>query len=110
MVSTTRRAWEIRFELTPPIDVAKILALRVREARLEKNWSQKALADKSGVRLGTLKKFEATGEISLERLLFLALALDMTEPFAHLFLPHYRSLDEVIATLDKVGRRRGRSA
>jgi transcriptional regulator with XRE-family HTH domain len=49
--------------------------------RLSFNLTQEGLANKSGVSLGSLKRFETTGQISLESLLALANVLDCLDDF-----------------------------
>ena len=89
--------------------MAVIIAKKAQKKRLELNLSQKTLSEKSGVSYGTLKKFEQKGQISLESLLKIALALGEMDQFEHLFaktddkLP--TSLDEL---LDDHPRKRGR--
>lgn len=90
-------------------EIASQLAKQAQTKRLAANLSQNTLAQRSGVSLGVLKKFEHTGKISLESLLKLAQALESLEEFKDLFKPtpleHYASLDELL-NLKK--RRRGR--
>jgi transcriptional regulator with XRE-family HTH domain len=58
------------YSLEPtPIEVAKSLAARHRQVRKQLKLSQEEMAERSGVSLGTLKRFERTGKISLESLL-----------------------------------------
>ncbi|MEG0621161.1 MAG: helix-turn-helix transcriptional regulator, partial [Raoultibacter sp.] len=74
---------------TPP-EIAGGLAQNVRARRKEAHLSQLALAKKSGVSLGSLKRFESTGEISLFSLLKIAIALDCEDDFTQLFArKHY---------------------
>jgi len=62
---------------------------------------------RAGISLGSLKRFERTGEISLERLLRIAFALGASDDFEQLFAPRDpRSLDEIIA--EPPTRQRGR--
>ena len=90
-----------------PAEVALRVAERARAQRLASNLTQEGLAARAGVSLGSLKRFERTGEISLERLIRIALALGASEGFEHLFAPkEARSLDEIIAA--PRARRRGR--
>lgn len=85
------------------------IAGRARARRLMLNFSQETLAERSGVSLGTLKKFEHTGKISLESLLKIALVLEMLDAFAQVFVPPkpdtYLTLD---ALLKDQPRKRGR--
>nr|WP_320153908.1 helix-turn-helix transcriptional regulator [uncultured Draconibacterium sp.] len=52
-----------------PTEVSKKLAQRFRTLRKQSKLSQKEMAERSGVSLGSLKRFERTGRISLESLL-----------------------------------------
>ncbi len=61
------------------------LAERFREIRKSKKLSQTQLADKSGVSLGSIKRFEYTGQISLESLLKLAHLFDRLDDFDGVF-------------------------
>lgn len=54
-----------------PNDVAQELAQKLRALRKQKKWSQAELAERSGVSLGSIKRFEQKGEISLRSLLAL---------------------------------------
>lgn len=99
----------LSLDLLTPYEAMLLIAKRASEKRLELNFSQKTLADRSGVSLGTVKKFERTGKISVESLLKLAFVLDSLEDFGKLFPPKplesYFSLDQL---LKKKNRRRGR--
>ncbi len=91
-----------------PGDMLKGISVRVRARRLERNLTQAALAARSGVSLGTLKRFEHTGEISLKHLLMLAVVLDCTDNFSILFTERkYRTFDEAVAPVVKE-KKRGR--
>jgi transcriptional regulator with XRE-family HTH domain len=59
------------FEPTPA-EVSKALAQRHKLIRKKLRLSQKEMAERSGVSLGSLKRFESTGKIALESLLKLA--------------------------------------
>ena len=52
------------------------IANRMVKLRKRRKITQKALAAKSGVSLGSIKRFEQSGEISLQSLTKLAIALD----------------------------------
>jgi len=82
---------------TPDVIQAE-LAKRVRARRKELHYSQAELADRSGVSLGSLKRFESMHEISLASLIKLSIALDCREDFDTLFARRrYGSIEEVIA-------------
>lgn len=91
-----------------PESVLAELATKARARRLALQLTQEGLATRSGVSLGTLKKFERTGQISLRSLLKIALVLDALDEFRTLFSEQpesYRSLDELLSTDKK--RQRG---
>jgi transcriptional regulator with XRE-family HTH domain len=68
-----------------PSEVQIELANRFKSLRRQKKMSQAALAEKSGVSLGSLKRFEQTGQISLESLLILSHFFDRLTDFDTLF-------------------------
>lgn len=73
------------------------LARRVRKIRKRRSVSQEKLASMSGVSYGSIKRFEATGQISLKSLTKIAMALDMADELRNLFTQvPYRDIQEVI--------------
>ena len=99
----------ISVNMMTPSEMQKVIASRVRALRLELNLSQQTLSEKSSVSYGSLKKFEQTGQISLESLLKLAVILGCMDDFKALFVRKSTekalSLDELI---DDGKRKRGR--
>jgi transcriptional regulator with XRE-family HTH domain len=82
-----------------PETVMKNLAEQARTRRLQVGLTQEGLASRSGVSYGTLKKFERTGQISLQSLLKIALVLDVLDDFKTVFVKKttgFESLDEVL--------------
>ncbi len=73
--------------LMTPSEVATHIAAQAQTKRLDLNWTQKTLSERSGVSLGVIKKFERTGKISLESLLKIALILSALDEFMALFQP-----------------------
>jgi transcriptional regulator with XRE-family HTH domain len=71
--------------LKTPKDVRAAIAAQAKEKRLALNLSQKELAELSGVSLGSLKRFETTGLVSLASLLEIALVLKCLADFDALF-------------------------
>ncbi|MCX6303794.1 MAG: helix-turn-helix transcriptional regulator [Bacteroidetes bacterium] len=93
-----------------PKAIALDLAGKLRLRRLAANLSQQALSARSGVSLGTLKRFETNNEISLKHLLMLAVALQATDEFMALFpKPPYEHLDDLVKEQNVKIRRRGRN-
>lgn len=68
-----------------PSQVQNELAERFKKFRKSKKMAQSELANKSGVSLGSIKRFEQTGQISLESLLKLAHLFDRLEDFNSIF-------------------------
>lgn len=88
MINLYQKTWsEINNEIA-----GKIIRLRKR-----KKISQKELALRSGVSLGSVKRFEQSGEISLQSLTKIAIALDVEGELESLFdnVP-FESIEEVI--------------
>lgn len=88
MISLYQKTWtEINNDIAQ-----KIIRLRKR-----KKITQKQLAARSGVSLGSLKRFEQSGEISLQSLTKIAIALDVENELEDLFnnVP-FASIEEVI--------------
>lgn len=74
------------------------LAQRLRARRKELGLTQQQLADKSGVSLGSLKRFEHLHEISLSSFVKLAISLNCESDLDTVLARRaYRSIDEVIA-------------
>lgn len=83
--------------LKSPTDINMEIACRMRKKRKAQKLTQKTLAQRSGVSLGSVKRFEQLGEISLSSLVKIAFALDSEEDFDALFSrKEYRSIQEVI--------------
>ena len=97
----------ISLEMKSPVDVMKEISQRAKALRLAQNITQQELADKVGIAVGTVKRFEKTGEIQLNHLLRIALVLGRLDEFSNLF-----AADDVPASLyglkEKTERKRAR--
>ncbi|RRD94434.1 XRE family transcriptional regulator [Clostridiales bacterium COT073_COT-073] len=83
--------------LRSPGDINSDLANRVSQRRKEKKITQKQLSQMSDVSLGSIKRFERLGEISLSSLVKIAFVLGYEDDFDELFVKRgYRSIQEVI--------------
>ncbi|KAA8609400.1 helix-turn-helix domain-containing protein [Salipiger aestuarii] len=79
-------------------DLRQQIAAAARDRRLALNLTQKALSDRSGVSIATLRRFEGGGPASLETVLALAEALGALDGFGALFpLPEAQTLDDLDA-------------
>ena len=80
-----------------PSDVAIRLANKIKSIRKRRKITQTQLAGRSNVSYATLRKFEATGQISLESFIKLVMELGLKDELDNLFsTPVYNSIDEVI--------------
>lgn len=68
-----------------PSLVLKEVADRHKKYRKSRKISQEALAERSGISLGSLKRFESTGQINFESLLKLAHFFGLLDHFTTLF-------------------------
>ena len=85
-----------------PHDITEELRVKFKARRKSLNYTQDELASRSGVSLGSLKRFESSGKISLESLLKLALVLECLEGFSSLCEveeERFGSIDEVIGNM-----------
>jgi len=63
------------------------LAARVSQERVRQNITQQALAELSGVTYSTIRHFERSGKIGLERLVALLRALKKLDELEHFLAP-----------------------
>lgn len=88
MINLYRKTWT---------EINNDIAQKIVRLRKRKKITQKQLAARSGVSLGSLKRFEQSGEISLQSLTKIAIALDVENELEDLFnnVP-FASIEEVI--------------
>jgi transcriptional regulator with XRE-family HTH domain len=97
------------FSLATPEQISQTLAARIKELRLARGWKQATLAQRSGVSLASLRRFEESGRVSLQHLLALAFALNRLDDFDALFqAPRASSIAELEAAEKRPTRKRGR--
>ena len=87
------------------------LAEHLRLRRLDMSLTQAGLAERSGVPLATVRKFEQKGVISLAGFLKLQMVLGCLEEMVKATQPvkvHFNSIDEVLETDSRPARKRGR--
>ena len=84
-----------------PREIDQLIASRTRSIRKRRKISQKRLSEKSGVSLGSVKRFEQNGEISLISLTKIAIALEIEGELEDLFeeVP-FLSIEEVAYAKD----------
>ena len=85
------------FNPKTPNDIAKELIEKIKQHRKKLKISQAQLAVKSGVSLGSIKRFESKYEISLNSFIKILIALNLEQDLENLFTQkNYNSIDEVI--------------
>ena len=87
------------------------IAKNIRARRLSMELTQEGLAERSGVPLPTLRKFEQKGAISLESFLKLLMVVGEVEELINILKPSkpvFNSIDDVLKGADSVSRKRGR--
>ncbi|MDW3209317.1 MAG: helix-turn-helix transcriptional regulator [Reichenbachiella sp.] len=86
------------------------MAQNIRDLRLEKGLTQSGLAERSGVSLATLRRYEQQGKISLESFFKLAMVLGCLDDLVNAVNPvkqTFTSLDEVLKNQENKKRQRG---
>jgi len=83
-----------------PSDMMSEISLRFKTRRKALKLTQKKLSEKSNVSLGSIKRFEQSGQIAFEFLLKLALVLECLEDFEGIC----GEREEVFESIDKVVR------
>ncbi len=85
------------FNPKTPNEIAKELVEKIKQHRKKLKMSQARLATKSGVSLGSIKRFESKYEISLNSFIKILIALNLEQDLENLFTQKsYNSIDEVI--------------
>ena len=77
-------------------DIAKSIADDFRKRRIEKNLTRDQVAEKSGVAISNIIRFEQKGLISLKNLIGISIAMDYTSELKNLFSqPKYSTMEEL---------------
>lgn len=96
----------ITFAISSPTEISLALGRRVQARRLDRGWTQAELAARAGVAVDTLKKFERTGQVSLPRLVRLAIALGSVGELERLLV---EGTPQSLRDLERPTRKRGRT-
>jgi Helix-turn-helix. len=89
----------------------KLIADHVRDRRLLMELTQEGLAERSGVALSTLRKFEQKGSISLDSFLKILMVVGGLEEVLDALRPDkptFNSIDDVLKQDDDIIKKRGR--
>lgn len=83
-----------------PAEVLGSTAAKLRELRKKSALSQAEFAERSGVSLGSIKRFESTGKISLESFLRLLHILGRLEEFDRILMPG-EEMEDIVKLFSK---------
>jgi transcriptional regulator with XRE-family HTH domain len=100
----------LNININTPASIMQTLKEKFKDRRLTLDFTQEGLSNKSGVSLGSLKRFENSGQISLESLLKLALVLECLDDFSNIAQKQEiqaHSIDELLKTskMEKIKKR-----
>ena len=100
-----------QYILDNPDDIAKAIADDFRKRRIEKNLTREQVAEKSGVALSNIVRFEQKGLISLKNLIGIAMALGYTSEVKSIFAePKYSTMEELTQIRKNKGKTRAHKA
>ncbi len=92
-----------------PDDMAKLLAERLKQRRLDYNWTREELSSRSDVTVASIRRFENKAEISLSRLLQLCFVLHAMDDFDHILVPpKFTSIAQLEQNRNQKKRQRAR--
>jgi len=95
------------FTLDNPNDIATTIAADFRKRRIEKNMTREQVAEKSGVAISNLIRFEQKGLISLRNLIMLAMAMEYTSEIKSIFAqPKFSTMEELTQIRKNKGKTR----
>lgn len=89
-------------------ELAQEIAKRLTAMRLQRAWTREDLAKRADINIYTLKHFERTGQISLERLIALCEQLDILTELERAFKPRRRINVDDWQVPEQQMRKRGR--
>ena len=89
----------LAINISTPKSIMQDLKDKFKQKRLSLNLTQEGLSNKSAVSLGSIKRFESSGEISFESLLKVAFVLDCLDDFQNIANKkdeQYESMDDLL--------------
>ncbi len=88
-------------------DIAMKMANDFRARRIEKNLTREQVANKSGVAVSNIIRFEQKGLISLKNLIGIAVALEYTSEIKTIFeQPKYSTMEELSQIRRNTGKKK----
>lgn len=88
-------------------DIARALAEDFRKRRVEKNLTREQVAEKSGVAVSNIVRFEQKGLVSLKNLISIAMAMGYISEVKNIFSePKYSTMEELSQIRKNTGKTR----
>jgi transcriptional regulator with XRE-family HTH domain len=88
-------------------EIALAIAHDFRRRRVEKNLTRKEVAERSGVPVSNLSRFEQKGTLSLKNLIELARAMGYTAEVKSIFAtPKYQTMEELTQIRKNAGKKK----
>ena len=88
-------------------DITRALAEDFRKRRVEKNLTREQVAEKSGVAVSNIVRFEQKGLVSLKNLISIAMAMGYTSEVKNIFSePKYSTMEELSQIRKNTGKTR----
>lgn len=88
-------------------DIARALAEDFRKRCVEKNLTREQVAEKSGVAVSNIVRFEQKGLVSLKNLISIAMAMGYTSEVKNIFSePKYSTMEELSQIRKNTGKTR----
>ena len=88
-------------------DIARALAEDFRKRRVEKNLTREQVAEKSGVAVSNIVRFEQKGLVSLKNLISIAMAMGYTSEVKNICSePKYSTMEELSQIRKNTGKTR----
>lgn len=100
----------LSINISTPDSIMSRLRDKYRQLRLQQDLTQSGLSARSGVSLGSIKRFESTGQISLESLLKISVILECLDDFNKVANPQESKVDslkQLLNTKTKPTKKRG---
>ena len=95
------------FSIDSVDDIAMKIANDFRARRIEKNLTREQVAEKSGVAVSNIIRFEQKGLISLKNLIGIAVSLEYTSEIKTIFeQPKYSTMEELSQIRKNAGKKK----
>lgn len=88
-------------------DVLTDFATRFKQKRLNMNLTQTGLASRSGISVGTIKHFEKTGKITLDKLFDISVVLGCLDDFDNVLANNIEKPTNLFEEKERKIRQRG---